>query len=162
MIRLLGPLILVIAVGVAACGDGDSGDSNPCSDTGGSTVTIDDGIPEVEGEVTTTASGLQIIDTDVGDGDAAQPGEKVCVHYTGYLEDGTVFDSSVARGQPIEFPLTGVIQGWQEGIPGMQIDGKRRLIIPPELAYGANPPGGSGIPSNATLIFDVELLALVR
>ena len=178
MIRLLGALILVTFIGLAACSSGDNGntanngdnvptsdnvgssDDNPCSDTGGSPVTIEDGIPEVEGEVTTTASGLQIIDTEVGDGDAAQPGERVCVHYTGYLEDGTVFDSSVARGQPIEFSLTGVIQGWQEGIPGMQIDGKRRLIIPPELAYGENPPGS--IPPNATLIFDVELLALVR
>ncbi len=162
MIRLLGPLFLVIAVGLAACSDGDSGDNNPCNDTGGPTVTIEDGIPEVEGEATTTASGLQIIDVQVGDGDAAQAEERVCVHYTGYLEDGTVFDSSVERGQPIEFPLTGVIQGWQEGIPGMQVGGKRRLIIPPELAYGANPPGGSGIPPNATLIFDVELLELVR
>ena len=125
-------------------------------------MTSEDGIPEVEGEATTTASGLQIIDVQVGEGDAAQAEDTVSVHYTGYLEDGTVFDSSVERGQPIEFPLTGVIQGWQEGIPGMQVGGKRRLIIPPELAYGANPPGGSGIPSNATLIFDVELLALVR
>ena len=125
-------------------------------------MTVEDGIPEVEGEVTTTASGLQIIDVQVGDGDAAQPEDRVSVHYTGYLEDGTVFDSSVERGQPIEFPLTGVIQGWQEGIPGMQVGGQRRLIIPPELAYGESPPGGSGIPPNATLIFDVELLELVR
>ena len=123
-------------------------------------MTSEDGIPEVEGEATTTASGLQIIDVQVGEGDTVQAEETVSVHYTGYLEDGTVFDSSVARGQPIEFPLTGVIQGWQEGIPGMQVGGKRRLIIPPELAYGENPP--AGIPPNATLIFDVELLALVK
>ena len=120
----------------------------------------EDGIPEVEGEVTTTASCLQIIDVEVGEGDAVQPGERVSVHYTGYLEDGTVFDDSVQRGEPIAFSLERVIQGWQEGIPGMQVGGKRRLIIPPELAYGENPPGG--IPPNATLIFDVELLELIR
>ncbi len=162
MIRLLGTLILVAFIGVAACSDGDSGDNNQPDDLGGPTMTGEDGVPQVEGEATTTASGLQIIDVQVGEGDAVQQGERVSVHYTGYLEDGTVFDSSVERGQPIEFPLTGVIQGWQEGIPGMQVGGQRRLIIPPELAYGANPPGGSGIPPNATLIFDVELLALVR
>ena len=158
MIRLLGTLTLVTIIGVAACGGGNGGG---CEDIGGSIVFGADGIPEVEGDVTTTASCLQIIDIKVGEGDAVQPGERVTVHYTGYLEDGTVFDSSVARGQPIEFPLTGVIQGWQEGIPGMQVGGQRRLIIPPELAYGEKPPGGSGIPPNATLIFDVELLALV-
>ena len=125
-------------------------------------MTVEDGVPQVEGEATPTASGLQIIDVQVGEGDAVQPGGTVSVHYTGYLEDGTVFDSSVERGQPIEFPLTGVIQGWQEGIPGMQVGGQRRLIIPPELAYGANPPPGSGIPPNATLIFDVELLQLIK
>ena len=125
-------------------------------------MTSENGIPEVEGEATTTASGLQIIDVRVGDGDTAKPEDRVSVHYTGYLEDGTVFDSSVERGQPIEFPLTGVIQGWQEGIPGMQVGGQRRLIIPPELAYGENPPSDSGIPPNATLIFDVELLEIAR
>ena len=120
----------------------------------------EDGIPEVEGEVVTTASGLQIIDVEVGEGDAAEPGQRVSVHYTGYLEDGTIFDDSVQRGEPIAFSLERVIQGWQEGIPGMQVGGKRRLIIPPELAYGENPPGD--IPANATLIFDVQLLELIR
>ncbi len=124
-------------------------------------MTGEDGVPEVEGEVTTTASCLQIIDVQVGEGDAVQQEERVSVHYTGYLEDGTVFDSSVERGQPISFSLNQVIRGWQEGIPGMQVGGQRRLIIPPELAYG-NQGSGTSVPPNATLIFDVELLALVR
>ena len=161
MIRLLGPLILVIAVGVAACGDGDSGDSNPCSDTGGSTVTIDDGIPEVEGEVTTTASGLQIIDIEVGEGDTVQPGEIVSVDFTGYLEDGTIFDTSRERGQPIAFSLDRVMQGWQEGVQGMQVGGMRRLIVPAELATGTCGFGPSA-PPDATLIFDIELLEIAR
>lgn len=159
MIRLLGTLFLVIAVGLAACSSGDNGGG--CEDIGGSIVFGEDGVPEVEGEVTTTASCLQIIDIEVGEGDAVQPGQRVSVDYTGYLEDGTVFDSSVARGQPIAFSLERVIQGWQEGIPGMQVGGKRRLIIPPELAYGEQGSGAS-VPPNATLIFDVQLLELIR
>ncbi len=161
MIKLLGTLFLVIAVGLAACSSGNGDNGGGCTDIGGSIVYGEDGIPEVEGEVTTTPSCLQIIDVEVGEGDAAQAGERVSVHYTGYLEDGTIFDDSVQRGEPIAFSLERVIQGWQEGIPGMQIGGKRRLIIPPELAYGDSPPPGV-IPANATLIFDVQLLELIR
>ncbi len=118
-----------------------------------------DGPPPVSGEPTITDSGLQIIDIEVGTGDAAQASATVTVHYTGWLTDNTKFDSSLDRGQPISFSLEGVIQGWQEGIPGMQVGGKRRLIIPPELGYGE---AGSSpfIPPNAELIFDVELLEL--
>ncbi|MCH7811554.1 MAG: FKBP-type peptidyl-prolyl cis-trans isomerase [Chloroflexi bacterium] len=115
------------------------------------------GPPPVEAEPTTTDSGLQIIEIEFGDGETAASGSSVTVHYTGWLADGTVFDSSVARGQPATFPLNGVIQGWQEGIPGMQVGGKRRLIIPPDLGYGEG--GAGGIPPNSVLIFDVELLA---
>ena len=110
--------------------------------------------------MTTTASGLQYQDLVLGEGPAAQNGNTVSVHYTGWLEDGTQFDSSVG-GEPFEFVLGtgGVIQGWEEGITGMQAGGQRKLIIPPELAYGAN-GYGSVIPPNATLTFDVELLEI--
>ncbi|MDD2833496.1 MAG: FKBP-type peptidyl-prolyl cis-trans isomerase [Methylotenera sp.] len=109
---------------------------------------------------------LQKIDTVVGDGREAEPGFNVTVHYTGWLYDasaeggkGKKFDSSVDRGQPFNFFLGGgqVIQGWDEGFAGMKIGGKRTLIIPSEMGYGARGAGGA-IPPNADLIFDVELL----
>jgi len=112
------------------------------------------------GEVTTT-SGLKYIDEVVGTGDSPKPGQNVTVHYTGTLENGTKFDSSVDRGQPYPFRIgTGaVIKGWDEGIMTMKPGGKRRLIVPAKLGYGAsgNPPK---IPPNATLIFEVELLSV--
>jgi len=113
--------------------------------------------------MTQTASGLQYTDTTVGTGAEATAGHKVSVHYTGWLynngEKGKKFDSSVDRGQPFSFPLGGrqVIPGWDEGVAGMKVGGKRTLIIPPELGYGARGAGGV-IPANATLMFDVELL----
>ncbi len=105
-------------------------------------------------------SGLETWDVKEGKGDAVKAGGKVKVHYTGWLTDdkATVFDSSVKRGEPIEFPLTGVIKGWQEGIPGMKPGGVRRLKIPADLAYGAR--GRPGIPANSVLIFEVELLEI--
>jgi FKBP-type peptidyl-prolyl cis-trans isomerase FkpA len=111
------------------------------------------------GNMITTASGLQYQDLVVGTGATAVAGKTVSVHYTGYLEDGTKFDSSVDRNQPFEFTLgTGmVIPGWDEGVAGMKVGGKRKLVIPPNLAYGASGVPGA-IPANATLTFDVELL----
>ena len=115
--------------------------------------------------MTETASGLKYVDTKVGDGAAATPGHKVSVHYTGWLdnngEKGRKFDSSVDRGQPFSFPLGGgqVIKGWDEGVAGMKVGGKRTLTIPPQLGYGARGAGGV-IPPNATLVFDVELLGV--
>jgi peptidylprolyl isomerase len=111
---------------------------------------------------TTTASGLTII--DLGRSDlAVQTGDKVTVHYTGKLEDGTVFDSSLPRGEPFAFTVgvDRVIAGWQEGLLGMKIGDRRQLIIPSNLGYGerGSPPK---IPANATLIFDIELLAVSR
>ena len=113
----------------------------------------------------TTASGLQYDDTHPGDGDTATAGQYVTVHYTGWLwengEKGEKFDSSLDRNDPFEFGLGQgmVIQGWDEGVQGMKIGGKRSLIIPPELGYGARGAGGV-IPPHATLLFEVELLAV--
>ena len=116
------------------------------------------GLPDIS-NLTTTASGLQYKDVTVGSGAEAQAGNTVSVHYTGWLTDGTKFDSSIDRGQPFSFSLGtgGVIAGWDEGVVGMKEGGKRLLVIPSDLAYGASGAGGV-IPPNATLIFEVELL----
>ena len=113
----------------------------------------------------TTPSGLQIIDTQVGTGAMPRTGQTCAMHYTGWLYEhgkkGKKFDSSVDRGQPFEFPIGAgrVIAGWDEGVATMRVGGRRTLIIPPKLGYGARGAGGV-IPPNATLIFDVELLAV--
>jgi FKBP-type peptidyl-prolyl cis-trans isomerase FkpA len=108
---------------------------------------------------TTTATGLVIEDLTVGTGAAAAAGRSVTVHYTGWLTDGTKFDSSKDRGDPFVFPLGArhVIAGWDEGVQGMRVGGVRKLTIPPALGYGARGAGGV-IPPNATLVFEVELL----
>ena len=110
---------------------------------------------------TTTPSGLTIDDLILGDGAAASAGQQVKVHYTGWLTDGTKFDSSKDRNDPFVFPLGAgrVIKGWDEGVQGMKVGGKRKLTIPPALGYGARGAGGV-IPPNATLMFDVELLGV--
>ena len=106
-----------------------------------------------------TDSGLQYTDLEVGTGAEASSGQTVVVHYRGTLEDGSQFDASYDRGQPFSFPLGAgrVIKGWDEGVQGMKVGGKRKLVIPPDLGYGARGAGGV-IPPNATLIFEVELL----
>jgi FKBP-type peptidyl-prolyl cis-trans isomerase FkpA len=112
---------------------------------------------------TTTASGLQIEELAIGSGNSATAGQKVSVHYTGWLTQngnkGTKFDSSHDRGEQFIFPLGKghVIKGWDEGVAGMKVGGKRKLTIPPQLGYGARGAGGV-IPPNATLVFEVELL----
>ncbi len=108
-----------------------------------------------------TASGLKITDLQVGDGAEATAGQNVSVHYKGTLENGNEFDSSYGRG-PFTFPLGAgrVIKGWDEGVAGMKIGGKRKLVIPSELGYGPRGAGGGVIPPNATLIFEVELLEI--
>jgi FKBP-type peptidyl-prolyl cis-trans isomerase FkpA len=109
----------------------------------------------------TTASGLIIEELVVGSGEEAVAGQYVTVHYTGWLTDGSKFDSSKDRGDPFEFPLGAghVIKGWDEGVQGMKIGGSRKLTIPANLGYGARGAGGV-IPPNATLVFEVELLGV--
>ncbi len=120
---------------------------------------------QTPGKPMTTASGLEIIDTKVGTGPTPKPGQICVVHYTGWLyqngQKGRKFDSSIDRNEPLEFPVgqRKVIAGWDEGVASMKVGGKRTLIIPPELGYGARGAGGV-IPPNATLIFDVELLGV--
>ena len=142
-------LVFLATLGVA-CGSSSDSDSETKSN------------PEVnmaEEETITTASGLQIKTIVAGTGDKAEAGKTVVVHYTGWLLDGTKFDSSVDRGTPFEFQLGAgrVIKGWDEGVATMNIGGKVELIIPPDLAYGASGAGGV-IPANATLKFEIEFL----
>jgi FKBP-type peptidyl-prolyl cis-trans isomerase FkpA len=111
---------------------------------------------------TVTESGLRYEDTKAGSGETVTGrGQTVIVHYTGWLEDDTIFDSSRDRNEPFSFPVdcSYVIRGWDEGVKGMQVGGIRRLVIPPELGYGASGAGGV-IPPNATLIFEIELLEI--
>ena len=112
--------------------------------------------------ITTTESGLQIEEIRVGEGESATSGKFVSVHYTGWLTDGTKFDSSKDRDEPFEFPLgqRNVIAGWAEGVQGMCIGGVRKLTIPSQLGYGARGAGGV-IPPNATLVFEIELLDIL-
>lgn len=132
----------------SACGAGS--DSAP--DAGG-------GAPAAAGDTVTTASGLQITELRAGSGASPGASDVVVVHYHGTLPDGSVFDSSVERGQPASFPLNRVIPCWTEGLQGMKVGGKSRLVCPPQIAYGArgSPPR---IPPNATLTFEVELLEI--
>lgn len=141
---------------LAACGGG--GETDATTDAG-ATPTVDaDCAP---GEMVTTDTGLQYEDVECGDGEEAVGGMIVTVHYTGTLDNGKKFDSSRDRGQPFQFALGAgqVIAGWDEGIQGMRVGGRRTLTIPPELAYG-EAGAGAAIPPNATLIFDVELLGV--
>lgn len=109
----------------------------------------------------TTESGLKVEDTTIGEGDEAKSGNKVTVHYTGWLENGTKFDSSKDRNDPFQFNLGAgqVIRGWDEGVAGMKVGGSRKLTIPADLGYGRAGAGGV-IPPNATLIFEVDLLKI--
>ncbi len=142
-------VIAFVAILGVACGSSSDSDSETDSNSG---VNMAD-------ETITTASGLQIKTIVVGTGDKAEVGKTAVVHYTGWLLDGTKFDSSVDRGTPFEFPLGQgrVIKGWDEGVATMNIGGKVELIIPPDLGYGASGAGGV-IPPNATLKFEVEFL----
>jgi peptidylprolyl isomerase len=143
-------VILILIVGLAYLQFGRQGDSGGTS-LGG-----------LLGQTITTETGLKYKDSVVGDGKVVEAGDMVVVNYEGFLEDGSVFDSSIERGQPFSFQVGvgGVIPGWDEGLVGMQVGGKRELTIPPDLAYG-DTGAGEVIPPNATLVFNIEVLDIV-
>ena len=155
---------------LVACGDDTPGDEEreiydteaPPAEVAPDTAPSATYAPDLEVDLTTferTDSGLRVKDLQVGSGEEANAGETVAVHYTGWLPDGTKFDSSRDRNEPFAFPLGAgaVIAGWDEGVAGMKVGGRRKLVIPPRLGYGAEAQGDV-IPPNATLVFDVELL----
>ncbi len=122
--------------------------------------------PQLEGTVLTgfepvaSVQKLETFDTVEGTGDTVQPGATITAHYTGALcADGTIFQSSHDRGQPVTFPLDQVIAGWTEGVPGMKVGGTRRLIIPANMAYGSQSPSPN-IPADSDLVFDIELVSI--
>ena len=145
-------LSIVVAMTLAGCG----GTSSSSQETQPAQPEAQTPAAPAQGDAATE---LQIKDTVVGTGAEAKAGDTVTVNYTGWLEDGTKFDSSLDSGQPFQFPLGAgmVIKGWDQGVAGMKVGGKRELIIPPSLGYGAEGAGGV-IPPNATLKFEVELL----
>jgi len=125
-----------------------------------------DNQPQLEGtkltgfEPVNSVTQLETLDTVEGTGDEVSAGATITAHYTGALcSDGTIFQSSHDMGRPITFPLNGVIKGWQQGVPGMKVGGTRRLVIPAEMAYGAQSPAPN-IPANSDLVFDIELVAI--
>jgi FKBP-type peptidyl-prolyl cis-trans isomerase len=148
-----GSALALFALFLSACGG--SGDAGGAAAGGAGGFEID------SAALTKTPSGLQYQDVEAGTGAEAASGQVAVVHYTGWLTDGTKFDSSRDRGEPFSFPLGAgqVIAGWDQGVAGMKVGGRRKLVIPPDLGYG---PMGSPpvIPPNATLVFDVELLGV--
>jgi FKBP-type peptidyl-prolyl cis-trans isomerase len=156
--NLLILLIALIALSLIAIG---CGKKNPAPKQQTQTPTTQQQ-SEQGGKLITTPSGLQYTDIVVGKGPAPQPGQLAVVNYTGWLEDGKKFDSSLDRGVPFEFRLGQgkVIKGWEEGVSTMKVGGKRKLIIPPELGYGDRGVPGV-IPPNATLVFEIELLNIM-
>lgn len=159
-IAVLVALLAILAAGCQQSNTAGEGEGETAAMEESGEMANDAGMEDMEpeGEEVTTPSGLVYQDIKVGDGAIAESGKAVSMQYTGWLTDGTQFDSSVGRG-PFDFTLgTGaVIKGWDEGIVGMRVGGKRKLTIPPDMAYGARgyPPV---IPPNSTLVFDVELL----
>jgi FKBP-type peptidyl-prolyl cis-trans isomerase len=174
MLRFKNWLSVALALSLAGCAGNSKSKTSASSVTTTSSATTaapSGTAPAAASGAATTATaaakeitmpnGLKYEDLKVGDGQLAETGMTAQVHYTGWLTDGTKFDSSVDRGQPFSFKLGAgqVIRGWDEGVKGMRVGGKRKLTIPPDMGYGAAGAGGV-IPPNATLIFDVELLGL--
>lgn len=167
--RVTSTLPHLLLAALMACGDDTPGDDEreiydtepPPAEVAPDTAAATTYAPELDVDLTTfqrTPTGLYMKDLTVGDGPEATSGATVVVHYTGWLPDATEFDSSVGRNEPFAFQLgaSQVIAGWDEGVAGMKVGGRRKLVIPPALAYGL---GGSGpIPPNATLVFEIELL----
>ncbi|QWV92532.1 FKBP-type peptidyl-prolyl cis-trans isomerase [Geomonas oryzisoli] len=147
--KFLVLLLLMAAVAIPACSQKDATKQPATEKTAA----------KAAAGAVTTPSGLSYTDLVVGTGPSPTSGKGVKVHYTGTLENGTKFDSSLDRGQPFIFRIGAgeVIPGWDEGVMSMKVGGKRKLVVPPQLGYGANGAGGV-IPPNATLIFEVELL----
>jgi len=155
VLRGLAALMLLAAFGCAHNSGSTSSSTSSTNTTAKATTTT----APAAGNVQVLSGGVRAEDLKVGDGALAETGTNVTVHYTGWLTDGTKFDSSVDRGDPFKFRLGAgqVIRGWDEGVKGMRVGGKRKLTIPPDMGYGAT--GAQGvIPPNATLVFDVELL----
>lgn len=158
MKHVLSVIAFAVLAGVMGCMANEGGTSG--SSTSGSVSTPAAGSSGLSGGVVTLPSGLKYEDLRVGEGPVADNGMKAQVHYTGWLTDGTQFDSSLNSGRPYPFQIGAgsVIRGWDIGIRGMKVGGKRKLTIPSELGYGAAGYGGGQIPPNATLIFEVELV----
>ncbi len=155
------PIMIALVLILFVIDGGDDGVTPAIVSASPTPASVDTGPPPLAGEPTFSETGLGIIDIETGTGETPETGKLVAVHYTGWLSDGTKFDSSLDRGTPFEFPLGEgrVIAGWDEGLATMKVGGKRRLIIPPELAYGesGSPPL---IPPDSELTFDVELLEI--
>lgn len=147
-------LLLIAAISIPACSQKDNTNA---------AVPEKAAAPQAVSGAVTTASGLSYTDIVQGTGAAPTSGKNVTVHYTGWLEDGKKFDSSVDRGQPFTFRIGAgeVIPGWDEGVMSMKVGGKRKLVIPSQLGYGSAGAGGV-IPPDATLIFEVELLDVAQ
>ena len=160
--KLLFPLTLALAACVTGCEKTQPtpAPAAPASSAGASNATAGSTNAAAASEIKTTASGLKYQVLKQGNGTASPKAtDTVKVHYQGTLLDGTIFDSSIQRGEPISFPLNGVIPGWTEGLQLMKVGDRFKFIIPPNLAYGPNSPSPA-IPPNSTLVFEVELLAI--
>jgi FKBP-type peptidyl-prolyl cis-trans isomerase FkpA len=158
--------LTLFALALAACGDAEPRQqdtevprmADPALSSAEVTTTYASDLGVDLSQMTRLESGLYIQDLEVGTGAVAESGDNIVVHYSGWLTDGSPFDSSVGRAPfPVAIGTGEVIRGWDEGVPGMRVGGKRRLVIPPALAYGAQGAGGV-IPPGATLVFEVELL----
>lgn len=157
------PIVFALALILFVIDGDDDGVAPPIVSASPTPASVDTGPPPLADEPTFSESGLGIIDIEAGSGETPETGKLVVVNYTGWLsEDGTKFDSSLDRGTPFEFTLGAtppeVIAGWDEGLTTMKVGGKRRLIIPSELAYGEE--GSSSIPPDSELTFDIELLEI--